>query len=179
MAATRGHVCLCSGHEIGLPAKLLRWFPRPGHISRIGAVIRRAYHHAQPLVGQLCVPLWYLCFLQAWDHRRSVRRHTTRKAIYSPLQRLDIRRGENIGNVTGVARSGTRQWVEKITCELCNRPTACICIGVLSSTVLRTDHQPGVIVGGRSPEGLREHNCGRSASGRTNSKLFCVIGSIH
>ena len=56
MAATRGHVCLCSGHEIGLPAKLLRWFPRPGHISRIGAVIRRAYHHAQPLAGELCVP---------------------------------------------------------------------------------------------------------------------------
>ena len=54
MAATRGHVCLCSGHEIGLPAKLLRWFPRPGHSSRIGAVIRRAYHHAQKLVGRLC-----------------------------------------------------------------------------------------------------------------------------
>ena len=60
-------------------------------------------------------------------------------------------------------RSGTRQWVEQITCKQCNRPTRCICIGVRSSIVLRTDHQRGVTVGGRSPEGLREQHAGRNA----------------
>ena len=38
------------------PAKLLRGLTHPGPISRIWAIICRAYHHAHPLVGQLCVP---------------------------------------------------------------------------------------------------------------------------
>ena len=38
-----------------LPAKVLRGLTHPGPISRTWAIIRRAYHHAHPLVGQLCV----------------------------------------------------------------------------------------------------------------------------
>ena len=39
-----------------LPANLLQGLTHPDHISRTWAIICRAYHHAHPLVGRLCVP---------------------------------------------------------------------------------------------------------------------------
>ena len=52
----RGHKCLRSGHEMVLPAKLLRRLTHPGPIGRTWAIIRRACHHAYQLVGRLCMP---------------------------------------------------------------------------------------------------------------------------